>query len=76
MCYCHEKIYKFTKWSCVVNCCSECSSVFVPDVERNCDKDMNLPFIGFRHYEIFSPCSLQKQLLPDEGKTFPSCMHI
>ena len=43
--------------------------VFVAEI--NGDKDVDLTFINFHHYENFSSCSLEKELLPDHGKTCP-----
>ena len=43
-------ISNFPKWSCVLICCSECPICFVPDVEINCEEDVNIPFIWSCHY--------------------------
>ena len=59
-----EKYIKLPKWSCVLNCFSECPGVFFPDAEMNDEDDTYLPFVRFRHYEDISSCSLNKQLLP------------
>ena len=37
MCEFTEKYTKLTKWSCLLNCCTECPGVFVPDVEMNAE---------------------------------------
>ena len=44
MCDCPNKYIKFTKWPCVLNCCSKCHSVLVPDAKVNDDEDVDLPF--------------------------------
>ena len=49
MCDFPEKDIKLPKCSCVLNCCSECNGVFVPDAENNCEEDVNLPLIIFHH---------------------------
>ena len=76
MCDFTYKNIKFTRWSCALNCCSECPSIFVPDSEINCEEDVNLPFINFHHYGNISSCSLHKQILTEHGKYFPSCIDI
>ena len=50
MCDYPDKDIKFTKWSCVFNCCSECPGFFVTDAEMNSEKDMGLTFILFCQY--------------------------
>ena len=50
MCDFPEKYIKFPKWSCVLNCCSECPGIFVTDAEMNDEDDVNLPLIQFHHY--------------------------
>ena len=52
------KIYIFTKWSYVLNCCSKFPGVLVPDAEMNGKKYVDHPFIGSHHYENISSCSL------------------
>ena len=52
MCDCPDKDIKFPKWSCVLNCCSECTDVFVPDAEMNGDEDVELKFIQFHNYKM------------------------
>ena len=73
MCDFLDKDIKFPRFSCLLNCCSECPGLFVPDAEINGDKYVDLQFIRFNHYENISSCSLHKQLLPDHGKTCPFC---
>ena len=41
------KISNFPKWSCMLNCCSECPGIFVPDKEINCGENVNLLCIFF-----------------------------
>ena len=60
----------------MLNCCSECPGVFVPDAETNDENDANLPLIKFHHYKNTSSCYLNKQLFPKNGKTRPSFMNI
>ena len=48
-----ENISNFSKWLCVLNCCSGFTVVFVPGAEINGGEDTQLPFIYFcRYYEI------------------------
>ena len=63
MCDFPEKYTKLPKWSCVLNCCSECPGVFVPDAEINYEDDVNLPFVLFHYYGNISSCSFHKRLL-------------
>ena len=51
------KISNLTKWSCVLNVCSECPGLFVPDVEMNDEKYVGITFISFHHNENISSCS-------------------
>ena len=67
---------KFPKWSCVLNCCSECPGIFVTDAEINDEDDVNLPFIQFYHYKNISFCYFHTQLFPDHGKICPSWMNL
>ena len=76
MCDFPEKYIKLPKCSCVLNCCSQCTSIFVSDSEMNDDDYKNIPFIRFHHYKNISSCFLRKQLFPEHGKTCPSCMNI
>ena len=76
MCDCPDKDIKFPKWSCVLNYCSECTDVFVPDAEMNFDEDVDLPFIYFCFYQNIISCPLHKNILPEHGKTCPSCMNL
>ena len=36
---------KLKNWSCMLNCCIECTGVFVPYAEINNEKYVDLPFI-------------------------------
>ena len=76
MCDFPEKKSNFPKWSSVLNCCSECTGVFVLDTEISCEDDANVTFIQFYHYKNISSFYFQKQLLPGHGKTYPSCTNI
>ena len=60
----------------MLNCCSECSGLFLPDAEINSDKDEELKFIRFRHYESIRYCSFHKQILTNKVKMCSSCMYI
>ena len=71
MCDFTEKDIKLQKWSCVLNCCSECPGVFVPDAEINDGDDADLPFILFHHYENIISRYFHKQLFHEHGKTLP-----
>ena len=70
------KIYQVENLSWVLNCCSECPSIFVPDAEINDEDDAYLPFIWFHHYRNIISCSLHKQILPEHGKICPLCINI
>ena len=61
-------ISNFSKWSCVLNCCSEFPGVFVTNSEINGDGYLDLPFIHFHHYQSTRSCSFHNQLLPEHGK--------
>ena len=52
-------ISKFSKWSCVLNCCSEFPGVFVTNSEINGDGYLDLPFIHFHHFENVRSCCLK-----------------
>ena len=69
-------ISNFPKYSCVLNCCSECSGFFVPDADINCKEYLNLSFICFHHYKNISSCSLQKHLFPEHEKAYNSYMNL
>ena len=60
----------------MLNCCSECPGAFVPDAEINGDKNVDLPFAHFYHYENISSFYLHKHIFPDHGKTCPMCMNL
>ena len=60
MCEFPDKDIKFPKWSCVLNCCSECHGFFSPHTEINLWEVVNLSFICFYHYKSISSCSFQK----------------
>ena len=60
ICDCPDKYIKFPKWSCVLNCYSECPGIFFPGEEMNCDKNVDLPFIKFHHYENLISWYFQK----------------
>ena len=62
MCDFPDKDMKFPKWSCVLNCCSECPGVFVTHEEINCEEGVNLPLICFCHYLNISSFYFHKQL--------------
>ena len=76
MCDFTDKYIKSPKWSCVLNFCSECPGVFVPDAEINFDEDVNLPFNNFHHYKNIISCYYHKQIFPEHGKTCTLCMNI
>ena len=61
----------WTNWSCVLNVCSECSSVFFPDTEMTVDEDMELLFILLNKYENISSFYFHKHLIPEHCKTCP-----
>ena len=71
-----KNISIFPKWSCVLNCCSECTGVFVLDAEMNDEDDANIPFIQIHHCVNISSCSLHKHVFTEHGKICPSCMNI
>ena len=60
----------------MLNYFSECPSVFGTDAEMNCDEYVDLEFNCFHHYENISYYYLHKHLLPENGKTCPSCMNL
>ena len=49
MCDFSGKDTNFPKWSCVLNCCSECTGVFVTYTEMNDEDDVNFSLIVFHH---------------------------
>ena len=71
MCDFPDKAIKFSDLSCVLNCCSECSGIFVTNTEMNGDGYMVSTLLCFYHFENISFCSLHKNLLPDRGKLCP-----
>ena len=60
----------------MLNYCIEFPGVFILGTRINDEYDANLPFINFHHYENISSCYLNKQILPENFKTCPSCMNI
>ena len=42
----------------------------------NDEEDMDLPLISSHHYENISFCYFHKQILPEHGKTCPSCTNL
>ena len=76
MCEFFDKDIKYPKWSCVLNCCSECPGVFVPNAETNCDQDVGLPFIHFNRYKNIGYFYLNKNLLSEHCKTCTSWINL
>ena len=76
MCDSPQKYINMPKWSFVLNCCSECPGVFVPDAEMNDGDYGDIPFILFYHCENISSCFLHKHLLTKHSKTCPLCTNI
>ena len=77
MCDFTDKDTKFPKCSCMLNGCSECTGVFVPDTELNGDEDVKLPFIhSFSSLQNIRSCCFHKQVSSDHGKSCPLCMNI
>ena len=72
MCTCPENYIKFTKVVIIrLIVFSEYPGVFVPESEINYDENMNPPSISFYQHANVSSCSLNKQPLSENGKTFP-----
>ena len=71
-----RKISNLPKWSCVLNCLSEYTGIYVPDAEINNNKVMDLPFICFCHYENVGSFYLHMQLLTEHVNNSPICTNI
>ena len=76
MCDCTDKYIKLTNWSFVLIFCSNFPGVFVTGAEMNDDKDVDLPFIIFCHYQNIRSCCFHKHILSQHHKTYPLCMNI
>ena len=63
-----SKISNLSKWSCVLNVCSEWPGLPPPDSEINCEEYVNLPSIHFHQYKNISSCSLHKYPFSDNEK--------
>ena len=70
--YCPNKDIKIIYCSFALNCCNEYPGILVLDVEINDDVYIDLLFVCLCRYENVIYCYLNKPLLPDRGKIYPS----
>ena len=70
MCDCPDKDIRLKKCSCVLNWCSEFTSVFISGAEMNSDEGVDLTFINCHNYNSISSYYFHKQILPNHGKTY------
>ena len=76
MCDFTDRDIKLPKWSCVLNCYSECPGFFFNEAESNWGDYVYLSFIHFHHYKDIISCYSHKHLLPEHVKTCPPCTNL
>ena len=71
MCPCLPGHVDLPKWKCVLTCCSDCPSLFVPAEEQVVNN--HLPNISFHCYKNVTRCSLHGQRPFNEGRKCAEC---